>query len=123
MMEEAQSLAASKDTYFTDQFHNADMLKGYEKLGMEILAQVEQPIHAFCAGVGTAGMLMGVAHALRGVDSRAKIVVLEPASSPVISTGTPLSFRVGAGIFRDRVIINDAYVTKFPIWYHPNMSG
>lgn len=99
MMEEARSLAALKDTYFTDQFHNADMLKGYEKLGMEILAQVEQPIHAFCAGVGTAGMLMGVAHALRGVDSQAKIVVLEPASSPVISTGTPGTHHVeGLGV-------------------------
>ncbi|HEX9132406.1 MAG TPA: pyridoxal-phosphate dependent enzyme, partial [Ktedonobacteraceae bacterium] len=47
----------------------------------------EGPIHAFCGAVGTAGMLMGVARALRQANSRARIVALEPASSAFISTG------------------------------------
>lgn len=34
-----------------------------------------------------------------------------------------LSFRVGSGILKDRVIINGACVIKFSIWYHPNMGG
>jgi cysteine synthase A len=87
MMEEARTLAQEPNTYWTNQFHNADMLTGYEQIGQELLEQVDGPIHAFCGGVGTAGMLMGVARALRGVGNPVRIVALEPATSAVLSTG------------------------------------
>ena len=87
MMEEARTLAQEPNTYWTNQFHNADMLIGYEQIGQELLEQVDGPIHAFCGGVGTAGMLMGVARALRGAGNPMRIVALEPATSAVLSTG------------------------------------
>ena len=87
MMEEARTLAQEPNTYWTNQFHNADMLTGYEQIGQELLDQVDGPIHAFCGGVGTAGMLMGVARALRGAGNPVRIVALEPATSAVLSTG------------------------------------
>jgi cysteine synthase A len=87
MMEEARKLAQSEGTYWTNQLHNADSLKGYERIGQELLEQVDGPIHAFCGAVGTAGMLMGVARALRSASSPARIVALEPGSSAFISTG------------------------------------
>jgi cysteine synthase len=87
MMEEARTLAQEPNTYWTNQFHNADMLIGYEQIGQELLEQVDGPIHAFCGGVGTAGMLMGVARALRGAGNPLRIVALEPATSAVLSTG------------------------------------
>lgn len=87
MMEEARTLAQEPNTYWTNQFHNADMLTGYEQMGQELLEQVDGPIHAFCGGVGTAGMLMGVAWALRGAGNPVRIVALEPATSAVLSTG------------------------------------
>ena len=87
MMEEARKLAAAEGTYWTNQMHNADSLKGYERIGQELLEQVDGPIHAFCGGVGTAGMLMGVARALRKANSQAGIVALEPATSAINSTG------------------------------------
>ena len=87
MMEEARTLAQEPNTYWTNQFHNADMLIGYEQIGQELLEQVDGPIHAFCGGVGTAGMLMGVARALRGNGNPVRIVALEPATSAVLSTG------------------------------------
>ena len=87
MIEQARKLAQEENTYWTNQFHNADSLKGYEHIGQELLSQVDGPIHAFCGAVGTAGMLMGVAKALRGANSPAQIIALEPASSAVISTG------------------------------------
>src|SRR6266568_1919765 len=68
MIEEARKLAQAEDTYWTNQFHNADTLKGYEHIGQELLEQVDGPIHAFCGAVGTAGMLMGVARALHGAN-------------------------------------------------------
>lgn len=99
MVEAARELAAEEGTYWTNQLHNADILKGYERLGRELLEQIERPIHAFCGAVGTAGMLMGVARALRQANSRARIVALEPASSAIISTGKAGTHNVeGIGI-------------------------
>ena len=87
MIERAREIAGSEPSYFTNQLYNSDSLKGYSQIGKELVEQVDLPIHAFCGGVGTAGMLMGVAHVLRDLDPRPRIVALEPASSPAISQG------------------------------------
>jgi len=87
MMEVARELAAEEGTYWTNQLYNNDVIKGYEPIGREFIEQIGKPIHAFCGSVGTAGMLMGVARALRQANSQARIVALEPASSAFISTG------------------------------------
>ena len=64
-----------------------------------LVQQVDQPIDVFCGGVGTAGMLMGVAHALRQTGSPTRIVAFEPATSAVISTGKPGTHHVeGIGV-------------------------
>jgi cysteine synthase len=99
MIERAKIIAQADKTYFTDQFNNIDMLKGYAQIGYELLQQVANPIDAFCGGVGTAGMLMGVAHALRETNAQTQIVALEPATSPVISTGTAGTHHIeGVGV-------------------------
>jgi len=99
MIERAKQIAEEKGTYFTNQLYNSDSLKGYERIGLELLGQVEGPIDVFCGGVGTAGMLMGVAQAFRKANRLTKIVALEPASSAVISTGKAGEHHVeGTGI-------------------------
>src|SRR6266404_2928765 len=55
--------------------------------GKELLDQAAPEIAAFCGGVGTAGMLMDVSRALKARGCRARIVALEPASSPVLTGG------------------------------------
>jgi cysteine synthase len=85
MIERAAAIAISEPSYFTDQLHNADSVKGYEQIGRELVEQTNGLIHAFCASVGTAAMLMGVSHILRLLTSAPRIVALEPASSPIIS--------------------------------------
>lgn len=87
MIERAKQIAQEDNTYFTDQFNNRDTIKGYAKIGHELLEQVNSQIDFFCGGVGTAGMLMGVAQALREANAQTRIVALEPATSPVISRG------------------------------------
>ena len=87
MVAAARELAVEEGTYWTNQLYNADIITGHERLGRELLAQIEGPIHAFCGAVGTAGMLMGVARALRQAGSQARIIALEPATSAFISTG------------------------------------
>ena len=85
MMQRARAVAESEPSYFTDQVNNADSVKGYEQIGRELLEQIDGPIHAFCAAVGTAAMLMGVAHILRRLSPSPRIIALEPASTPIIS--------------------------------------
>ncbi len=99
MMERAREIADSGACYFTNQLHNADAAKGYEPIGQELLEQIAGPVHAFCAAVGTAHMLMGVAHVMRGLNPSPRIVALEPASTPVLSKGISGTHHVeGIGI-------------------------
>ncbi len=110
MIDAARKLAEAGDTYWTNQLHNADSVKGYESIGRELLEQVEDPIHVFCGGVGTAGMLMGVSQVLHRANSPARIVALEPASSAVISTGVAGAHRVeGIGIGLVPPLLNKDY--------------
>lgn len=89
MMARAQEIAAEGPSYATDQMRNPDMVAGYEPLGEELLKQVRGPIDAFCAAVGTSGMLMGTGRVLRRASPATRIVALEPATSAVLSGGTP----------------------------------
>jgi cysteine synthase A len=82
-------IAVLKDepgTFWTDQFNNTDALNGYREIGRELLEQLGT-VEVFCGAVGTAGMLVGVSRALKSGGSRARIVALEPAGSPVLTTG------------------------------------
>jgi cysteine synthase A len=59
--------------------------------GPEIAAQLEAlslTPHAFVAGVGTGGTVMGVGQYLRARYPEVRIHPLEPAESPTLSTGT-----------------------------------
>lgn len=110
MIEEARKIASQPNTYWTNQFSNADSLKGYEQIGNELLIQVDSRIDAFCASVGTAGMLMGVAHALKGENSATRIVALEPASSPFLSKGVAGKHHVeGMGVGFMPPLLDKAY--------------
>ena len=80
-------LAAEPGTYWTDQFQNMDAVEGYAGIGRELLQQTGGSLDAFCGAVGTGGMLRGVARALRDGGSHARIVALEPASSPALTEG------------------------------------
>jgi len=87
MIEKAKHLASRPKTYWTNQLYNLHQLKGHNKMGEEILAQTNGQFDAFVASVGTAGCAMGVAEVLRAKDPNMKVVVVEPAESPVISKG------------------------------------
>lgn len=113
MIERARQLAAGDDTYQTDQFNNRDALIGYEEIGNELLQQFPDGIAAFCGGVGVAGMLMGVARALKRTDAQTRVIALEPASSPILSEGRAGEHHVeGLGVgfvppLLDRTLLDD----------------
>jgi len=85
--QEIARLAAEPNTYWTDQFHNTDAIEGYKGIGRELVEQTGNRIDVFCGAVGTGGMLLGVTRGLREGGSQARIVALEPRSSPAMTEG------------------------------------
>jgi cysteine synthase A len=114
MQDEVQRIIERDAAFWTDQFHNADALEGYARMGREIMAQTAASgtqIDAFCAAVGTAGMLVGVSRALRAGGSSARIVAFEPDTSPMLTAGVGGPHRVegtAAGIVPP-ILTPDAY--------------
>lgn len=111
IIEKARELAAEPNTYFTDQFNNYDAVTGYRVAGEELMEQIPSPIDAVCIAVGTAGFGTGVGAALRAAGARTRVVLLEPASSPVLSgkaAGTHHVEGIGAG-FTPPLLDEDLY--------------
>lgn len=89
-IERAQQLAAeTPNSFIPSQFTNpANPAIHRATTGPEIWNATDGKVDIFVAGVGTGGTITGVGGYLRQKNPAVQVVAVEPAGSPVLSTGT-----------------------------------
>jgi cysteine synthase A len=101
MIEAARKLSEEPRTFWFDQLNNRDSIAGYHALGEEIWNQTNGEVAAFVHSAGTAASSRGVATVLKRHEPSTRIVVVEPAESPVLQGGPPGAHGIeGIGIGR-----------------------
>ena len=76
------------NSYIPGQFTNPVNYQAHEETtALEIIKDMDNQIDYFVAGVGTGGTITGIGHILKKNNPNCKIIAIEPATSPLLSTG------------------------------------
>ena len=95
---------------------NSDIQR--KQTGVEILEQVDGPIHGFCSGIGTGGTITGIGETLKEKNPDMTIWAVEPEHAAILSggsIGTHLQMGIGDGLIPDILntsIYNDICIVK-----------
>ena len=94
--------AEDKNVFVPQQFENpANVSAQREQTAVEILEQVNGPIHGFCSGIGTGGTITGIGEVLKEANPNITIWAVEPRHAAILSggsIGTHVQMGIGDGI-------------------------
>ena len=107
------------NVFVPQQFENpANVQIQREQTGVEILAQVDGPIHGFCSGIGTGGTITGIGETLKAANPDIEIWAVEPEHAAILSggsIGTHVQMGIGDGLIPpilNTSIYNDVCIIK-----------
>lgn len=107
------------DVFVPQQFENpANPQIQRNQTGVEILSQVDGPIHGFCSGIGTGGTITGIGEALKAKNPDIIIWAVEPENAAILSggsIGTHVQMGIGDGLIPgilNQEIYNDICIIK-----------
>lgn len=104
----ARQLEAEKGLTFIHPFDDPDVIAGQGSIGMEILRQYQQPIHAIFVAIGGGGLISGIAAYVKRVRPEIKIIGVEPVDSDAMYQSLKAGHRVRlpqVGLFADGVAV------------------
>ena len=83
----------------------------FDTTGPEIYRDTDGKVDVFVAGVGTGGTITGTGEYLKSINPNIKVIAVEPASSPLLSSGTAAPHKIqGIGAnFVPEVLNTDIY--------------
>ena len=107
------------NVFVPQQFENpANVSIQREQTGVEILEQVNGPIHGFCSGIGTGGTITGIGETLKSKNPDIEIWAVEPENAAILSggsIGTHVQMGIGDGLIPailNQNIYNDICIVK-----------
>ena len=105
--------------FVPQQFENPNNTLAHKKhTALEIMEQVEEPIHGFCSGIGTGGTLTGIGEVLKAQFPDIEIWAVEPENAAILAggtIGTHLQMGIGDGLIPANLntkIYDDIYVVS-----------
>lgn len=104
----ARQLSEEKGLAFIHPFDDPDVIAGQGTIGMEILRQFQQPIHAIFVAIGGGGLISGIAAYVKRLRPEIKIIGVEPVDADAMSQSLRVGHRITldqVGLFADGVAV------------------
>ncbi|OLP16646.1 PLP-dependent threonine dehydratase [Leptolyngbya sp. 'hensonii'] len=104
----ARQLEAEKGMTFIHPFDDPYVIAGQGTIGMEILRQYQQPIHAIFVAIGGGGLISGIAAYIKRLRPEIKIIGVEPVDADAMAQSLKAGERVRlsqVGLFADGVAV------------------
>lgn len=95
----AKILAREEGRTFIPPFDHPDVIIGQGTVGMEIIRQMQEPLHAIFVPVGGGGLIAGIAAYVKRVSTQVKIIGVEPYDANAMA----LSLHHGERVMLDHV--------------------